>query len=210
MEHIKTMYSKKIATDVGEIVIEGPVPSDIMREYSFHDGLRAFREPKGQFKAILEIAELAEGRIIIARKEKVIVGYATLLYPEVPERWAEGDMDDLLELGAIEVALDYRKYSLGKNILAVAMLDPYMEHYIVISTECYWHWDLSHSGLDIWEYRSVMERTMAAGGLKWLTTDDPEINAHPANCLMARVGKHVPATSVVKFDQLRFKYKTMY
>src|SRR5699024_11905844 len=53
-----------------KIVIEGPVSSDTLKTYSFDDGLDAFRRPKDQLEAILEIADLDEGRIIIARDRK--------------------------------------------------------------------------------------------------------------------------------------------
>lgn len=210
MKHIKTYFSQTIGTKSGDIVIEGPVPSEILKKLKFHSGLDAFREPEEQFEALLEIAELEEGRIIIARKDVLIVGYATFLYPDPQERWSEEEMDDLLELGAIEIAPEFRNIAISKNILVVSMMDPYMENYIVITTEYYWHWDLKTSGLDIWEYRKVMEKTMSAGGLQWYATDDPEITSHPANCLMAKIGKNVPLSSIDKFDKLRFKYRFMY
>ena len=40
-----------------------------------------------------------------------------------------------------------------------------MEDYIIITTEYYWHWDLKGTGLNVWEYRKVMEKMMNAGGL---------------------------------------------
>ena len=46
---------------------------------------------------------------------------------------------------------------------------------------------------------------MNAGGLKYYATDDPEISSHPANCLMARIGKRVDPESIQQFDNLRFK-----
>jgi acetoin utilization protein AcuA len=55
-----------------------------------------------------------------------------------------------------------------------------------------------------------MEKMMSAGGLVYFATDDPEISSHPANCLMARIGKRVPTESIQKFDQLRFMNRFMY
>ena len=60
--------------------------------------LVAFRPPAQQHKALIGIAELPEGRIIIARIENTIVGYVTFLYPDPLERWSEGKMDNLIEL----------------------------------------------------------------------------------------------------------------
>ena len=104
----------------------------------------------------------------------------------------------------------FRGTGVGKNLLIVSMMDDAMEDYIIITTEYYWHWDLKGTGLNVWEYRKVMEKMMNAGGLEWYATDDPEICSHPANCLMVRIGNRVDAESIRKFDRLRFKNRFMY
>ncbi|MCM3715002.1 GNAT family N-acetyltransferase [Alkalihalobacillus oceani] len=210
MIHSKTYYCVEVLFDGRPLQIEGPVPAERLETYAFHPGLVAFRPPEEQKKALLEIADLPEGRINIIRDAQTVVGYVTFVYPDPMERWAEGKMENLLELGAIEVAPDYRGAQLGKNLLRMSMLDDAMEDYIIITTEYYWHWDLKGSGLDVWEYRKVMEKMMNAGGLEWYATDDPEICSHPANCLMARIGKRISAESLQKFDQLRFQNRFMY
>jgi acetoin utilization protein AcuA len=116
----------------------------------------------------------------------------------------------LLELGAIEVAPAYRGCSVGKTLLTVSMMDEQMENYIVMTTEYYWHWDLKGMKKDVWEYRKIMEKMMNAGGLVWFATDEPEISSHPANCLMARIGKNVSQESIEQFDRLRFYHRYMY
>ncbi|RHW40772.1 GNAT family N-acetyltransferase [Neobacillus notoginsengisoli] len=210
MEHKKTYNAKELKTPNGHLIIEGPISSEKLASYEFHEDLTSFRQPHQQHKALIEIAALPEGRIIIARNLHTIVGYATYLYPDPLERWSEGNMEDLIELGAIEVIPEFRGFSVGKNLLKVSMMDDAMEDYITITTEYYWHWDLKGTGLNVWEYRKVMEKMMNAGGLEWYATDDPEISSHPANCLMARIGKRVPTESIQKFDQLRFKNRFMY
>lgn len=60
------------------------------------------------------------------------------------------------------------------------------------------------TGLSIWQYRNVMEKMMAHGGLKPMSTDDPEIVSHPANCLLVRIGENVDAESIKLFDSMRF------
>lgn len=142
MEHPKTYYSKTITRETGTILIEGPVPASELANYTFHEGLTAFRTPEEQKQALVEIADLPEGRIIIARVDELVVGYVTYLYPDPLERWSEGNMDNLIELGAIEVAPPFRGCSLGKHLLDVSMMDEQMENYIIITTEYYWHWDL--------------------------------------------------------------------
>lgn len=210
MEHRKTYNAKEIRTKNSRLIIEGPVTAEKLASYEFHKDLVAFRPPEQQRKALIEIAGLPEGRIIIARTHDTIVGYVTYLYPDPMERWSEGKMENLIELGAIEVVPEVRGSSVGKSLLQVSMMDDMMENYIVITTEYYWHWDLKGTGLNVWEYRKIMEKMMNAGGLEYYATDDPEISSHPANCLMARIGKNIDQESVQKFDQLRFHNRFMY
>jgi acetoin utilization protein AcuA len=192
------------------LLLEAPLSSKALQSYDFHSGLVAFRPPNQQKEALLEIADLPEGRINVVRDGNMIVGYVTFVYPDPMERWSEGKMDNLIELGAIEIAPEYRGAKIGKNLLRLSVQDDAMEDYIIITTEYYWHWDLKGSGLDVWEYRKVMEKIMNAGGLEWFATDDPEICSHPANCLMARIGKRVDTNSIQQFDQLRFQNRFMY
>ncbi|MFC7393606.1 GNAT family N-acetyltransferase [Scopulibacillus cellulosilyticus] len=210
MNHIKTYNAMTLATPKGKLVIEGPIPKSRLETYQFHDDLTAFRPAQEQFEALKEIADLPDGRIIIARNHNKIIGYVTYLYPDPLERWSESNNPYLIELGAIEVIPDFRKYKVGKGLLNVSMMDPFMDNYIIITTEYYWHWDLKGTGLSVWDYRKVMEKMMQAGGLEVFATDDPEICSHPANCLMVRIGSHVPKDAIEDFDHLRFKYKYMY
>ena len=210
MDHPKKYFSKTIQTDHGELIIEGPVESALLETYHFHENLTSFRQPAQQHKAIVEIASLPEARIIIARLDQTIVGYVTYLYPDPLERWSKTTLENLLELGAIEVIPEFRGFSVAKNMLNLSMLDDAMEDYIIITTEYYWHWDLKGTGLNVWEYRKMMEKMMNAGGLIQFATDDPEICSHPANCLMVRMGKRVTTEEIQAFDALRFLQRYMY
>jgi len=210
MEYKKNFFQKELITDSGVLIIEGPMESEHLKSLTFHHDLVAFRPPQKQHEAIIEIAQLPEGRIIIARNNDTIVGYVTFLFPDPLERWSEGKMDNLIELGAIEIIPAYRGQSVGKNLLLVSFMDDAMEDFIVITTEYYWHWDLKGTGLDVWEYRKVMEKMMNTVGLEWYATDDPEICSHPANCLMVRIGERIDQESVQKFDGIRFMNRYFY
>jgi len=200
----------ELETKHGTVVIEGPIVSEEIAKLEFHEDLVAFRLPDAQHKAIIGIAKLPEGRIIIVRDQQTIVGYCTFLHPDPLETWSKGNMENLIELGAIEVIPKYRGTGVGKTLLRVSMMDDAMEDYITITTEYYWHWDLKGTGLNVWEYRKVMEKMMQAGGLMYFATDDPEISSHPANCLMAKIGNRVDNDSIQQFDQLRFMNRFMY
>jgi acetoin utilization protein AcuA len=210
MEHKKIYHSYMIQHMNQSIIIEGPLPLECLSSYVMHPELDAFRRPKEQLLALLEIAVLPEGRILIARDAETIVGYVTFHYPDEMERWSEGGMLDLVELGAIEVANAYRSKGIGKQLLALAFKNQQFDNSIVFSTEYYWHWDLQSSGLNIWQYRQMMQSLMESAGLTLFATDDPEICSHPANCLMAKIGPEVPLTSIERFDRLRFQRRIMY
>ncbi len=210
MEHRKTYNAMEVKHKNGDLVIEGPISGSELASLEFHEHLVAFRPPEQQRKALIEIADLPEGRILIARDMNEIVGYVTYLYPDPLERWSKGKMENLIELGAIEVIPKFRSGGVGKALLEVSMMDDAMEDYIILTTEYYWHWDLKGTKLNVWEYRKVMEKMMNVGGLEYYATDDPEISSHPANCLMARIGKRVDQESIQQFDSLRFMNRFMY
>lgn len=210
MEHIKVYHRTDLEREGKTLVVEGPVSTEHLKTLVMHKDLDAFRRPKDQHEALIEIAGLPEGRIILVRDENTIVGYVTFHYPDEMERWSEGNMEDLVELGAIEVANDYRHLGLGKRLIKLAFLDEQLENMIVFTTEYYWHWDLRGDLSNVWDYRKMMEKLMKSVDMVWFATDDPEICSHPANCLMVRIGKYVPQASVEKFDTIRFRQRFMF
>ncbi|XKE79144.1 GNAT family N-acetyltransferase [Oceanobacillus kapialis] len=211
MKHTKTHHAILREHPQGErVTLEGPLNSEQLKNYHFHEQLTAFRPAAKQFEALQSIADFREGRIIVARTDDTIIGYVTYLHPDPLERWSEFKMEELMELGAIEVIPSYRGAKIASGLLQVSMMDEYMEKYIIISTEYYWHWDLDGTKLSIWDYRKVMEKMMATGGLLPAPTDDPEIISHPANCLMVRIGEKVSEESVAMFDKLRFLQRHQY
>lgn len=210
MDHVKRYHSLPWEANGRTLMIEGPISGAELAAYRFDDGLKAFRLPDMQHKALVEIADLSEGRVIVAREEDLVLGYVTFLHPDPLERWSQAKLPDLLELGAIEISPLVRAGGVAKKLLEVSFLDDAMEDYIIITTEYYWHWDLRGTGLDVWQYRKVMEKVMGSVGMIWLATDDPEICSHPANCLMAKIGKRVSPESVEAFDAMRFQNRFLY
>jgi acetoin utilization protein AcuA len=95
-------------------------------------------------------------------------------------------------------------------MIQLAFLEEQLENMIVFTTEYYWHWDLKGSLSNVWDYRKMMEKLMKSVDMVWFATDDPEICSHPANCLMVRIGKEVPLSSVEKFDTIRFHQRFMF
>lgn len=205
LKHHKTFFQNKIKQEGQTIIIEGPLPAKTLEQYNFDQSLTAFRRPDDQFKALKEIADLDEGRIIICRVEDTIIGYVTFLHPDPLERWSDGNHPFIMELGAIEVSLAYRGLSLASLMLELSIKDDFVENYIIITTEYYWHWDLKNSGLDVYEYKDLMIKLMKVAGFEVFQTNDPEITGHPANTLMARIGKNINDRQMQQFDEIRFK-----
>lgn len=210
MEHLKINVRYSLEHPGRTLIVEGPIAPEVLQTFEMHPALDAFRRPAEQLEALIEIAGLPEGRIIVAREDRLIVGYVTFHYPDELERWSDAGMEDLIELGAIEVANDYRGFGIGKALVTCAFAEGQLDNAIVYTTEYYWHWDLESSGLNVWQYREMMEKLMKYVGMVWFATDDPEICAHPANCLMVRIGKDVPLSSVEHFDRVRFRQRFMY
>lgn len=212
MEHRKRfqIMEKYIPSMQERITISGPIPPKQLSGMIMDATLDAFRRPIEQHEALIEIASLPEGRIIAATIDKLIIGYVTFHYPDEYERWSEGNMIDLVELGAIEVADQYRGIGLGKDMIRLSFADQQLDNMIIYTTEYYWHWDLEGSGLNVWDYRKMMEKLMQSVDMIWYATDDPEICAHPANCLMVKIGSEVPLTSIEQFDRVRFRSRFMY
>lgn len=131
MQHVKNYYREEVNTIHGIVVVEGPVSPKTLEQYNFDEDLVAFRPPEQQKRALIEIAGLDEGRIIIARNESTTIGYVTFLYPDPLERWSEDKIENMLELGAIEVAPAYRGTGVGKKLLEVSFMDHEMEKYLI-------------------------------------------------------------------------------
>lgn len=205
MKHQKHYFKMHTQSKTDTVTIEGPVDSDTLKTYTFDDELTSFRRPSEQFQALIEIADLPEGRIIVSHINKHIVGYIIFVYPDPLERWSDGNHPFIIELGAVEVALSFRSYGLAGKMLELATYDDFIENYIIITTEYYWHWDLKNSGLDVYEYKNLMIRLMQHANFEVFQTNDPEITGHPANTLMARIGKNINDKQMQQFDEIRFK-----
>lgn len=210
MDHYKIPSSHTLGYADRTITVSGPRSPETLEALSMHKDLDAFRSPHEQLEALIEIARLPEGRVITATENQTIIGYVTFHYPDELELWSQGGMEDLIELGAIEVADDYRGMGLGRLLISTSFEQKQLENCIVFTTEYYWHWDLRGSGLDVWAYRQMMEKLMKTVDMVWYATDDPEICSHPANCLMVRIGQEVPLSSQESFDRVRFRQRFMY
>lgn len=191
-----------------EYILDGPVPAETLKKLNINKKLTNFRPAEEQKIALISISELPGGMIYIARCDREIVGYITFYRPEEYFRWSKHPK--ILELGGIEISSEWRKKGIAEALLKEAFSNPVMEESIIITMEFCWSWDVKGSGLEIFEYQKMLEKLFGIVSLKRRATNDPEITEHPANVLMARMGKHVRAEDIMLFEKMLIEEKPQF
>jgi acetoin utilization protein AcuA len=135
--------------------------------------------------------EGGQGRLVVARSGKDIVGYAVITRPDSQERWGDPNAPELWELAFIEVARGWRQRGTGRELLRACFADGALDDRIVLATAYVWHWDLKGTGLSKEAYQDILVRTFRSIGFEPLETDEPNIQEDPANRLFARIGPRV-------------------
>ena len=80
MAHKKTYNAKELKTQHGDLIIEGPVSSDKLASYSFHEHRQPFDLRHNSIKRYLD-CQFRRRKIILSRHRDTIVGYVTYLFP---------------------------------------------------------------------------------------------------------------------------------
>lgn len=192
-------------TPKGTIYIEGPCSGTYLADLTMNPKLTNFRPAVKQKHALIKITNIPHGMIYIARHVKEIVGYVTFHLSDESSRWIKHPQ--VLELGGIEISSDWRRCKIAETIMQTSFTNPVMENHIVITMEMCWHWDTRNTKLDIWNYQRVLTQIFGSVGMKRIPTDDPDIIEHPANVLMARIGKNVSTNAITLFESMRFLNK---
>lgn len=192
----------KLETPRGPVYIEGPAEGSYLGALEMNGKLTNFRPPNKQQEALIRITGLPESMVYIARHENEIIGYVTFHKADEFTRWHKHPR--VLEMGGIEISSEWRQCKVGENLMRVAFSNKTLADYIVLTMEYCWHWDLRSSKLDVWEYQKMLTKLFARVGLEKVTTDDPDITEHPANVLMARIGKNVSKQDIMLFESMRF------
>ena len=193
-----TLYTAR-----GALHFQGPLTYQEINQLHMDEGLDKFRNPREQKETLAYISTLPEGRVFVARSGRTITGYLTFHLPEFP-RWNQCGLKEVIELGGMEVSRSCRGMGIALGLLQYAFSSHDFEDYIVISMETYCNWDLRGSGLNLWEYRNMLENLLSKVGLERRLTDDPEVTDHPANMLTVRVGGNVSPETLAEFEKLLF------
>lgn len=158
-----------------------------------------------QHTALITVATLAYGRVLVAHQGRHLVAYLTFHAPEGDCRWAALPYGKILELGGIEVARGFRHMGLAKRLMDEAFTSPEFDDAIVYAQALTWCWDLEGTGMSMAEYREMMLRLFTAYGFKSYLTDEPNIRYHRANILLARIGARTPPALAEEFHAILIK-----
>jgi acetoin utilization protein AcuA len=155
-----------------------------------------------QHAALLKVAGLASGRVLVAHVGHQFVAYLTFHPPEDHSRWVSLPQGKILELGGIEVARGFRGMGLARRLMDQAFAPPDFDEIIVYAEALTWCWDLEGSGMGMAEYRQMMLRLFGAYGFKPCVTDEPNILYDRTSVLLARLGPKSPSALVGEFQGL--------
>ena len=155
-----------------------------------------------QHAALVKVASLARGRVLVAHRGRHLVAYLAFHPLEEDNRWVSLPHGQILELGGIEVARGLRGMGLARRLMDQAFASPDFEDIIVYAQALTWCWDLEGSGMSMAEYRQMMLRLFGAYGFEPYVTDEPNIQYDRASLLLARIGSKTPPTLVKQFEAL--------
>ena len=168
----------------------GLVPDPGIGAFSHYSPQAAQR----QLAALARVTALSHSRVLVAHSGQRLVAYLTFHPAERDSRWASLSSGQILELGGIEVARDFRGRGLARQLMHRAFAPPDFDATIVYAQALTWCWDLEGSGLSLADYRAMMLRLFHASGFEPLATDEPNIRYDRANLLLVRVGPAVSPT----------------
>ena len=153
-----------------------------------------------QLGALVKVAGLPWGRVLVAHQGQRLVAYVTFHPPEADSRWGSLPPRQILELGGIEVARALRGRRLARQLMDRAFSPPDFDAAIVYAQALTWCWDLQWGGLSMADYRQMMLRLFEAHGFEPYATDEPNIRYDRANLLLVRIGAETPAPLVKQFQ----------
>ncbi|MDZ7801271.1 MAG: GNAT family N-acetyltransferase [Trueperaceae bacterium] len=173
------------------------------RPLPLHEALDVFRKPADQAEALADIARDPRGHVFVAERDDHTVGYATFHPPGRDETWGRLPSENIVEIGAVEIAPYLRGEHLAERLLQQAFGDGRFDDAVVFATMYAWHYDLARTGLTPFAYKRLLEKLYRKVGLVPLPTADPEVRMDAANALMARVGPNADPDAVRTFHALR-------
>jgi len=174
-----------------------------LERHPFHPDLNVFRPSQRQQEALVKLAASGEGCVSAAFAAGRTVAYVALQKPDRFERWSEDPTGRIWELGAVEVAPEWRGRGLARRLLKQTFAVGLFDDKIVIAQLLSWHYDTDRTGVSPFTYREALIRLYREVGFRVWRTNDPEIAGRIENALMARIGAKAPPEAVESFHKLR-------
>jgi len=178
-------------------------PAARLREHPFHSELNIFRPPERQHEALVGLVEDGQGMVSAAFAAGQTVAYAAFQLPDSFESWSQDPNQKIWELGAVEVAPEWRGQGLARRLLAETFATGFFEDKVVIAQLLSWHYDTERTGLSTFAYRELLIKLYRSLGFEIWRTSDPDIAGHIENALMARIGSRAAEETVKLFHRLR-------
>jgi acetoin utilization protein AcuA len=132
------------------------------------------------------------GKVALALLDmKTIVGFASLDFPNSGNRWGSIGGKTVMELNAVEVIPELRKYRIAQYLLNQLMADSELEQKILYLVSYQWIWDLDQTNLSPHAYRNLLIKLFSGVGFKESVTNEPNVCLNKDNIFMVRFGKNV-------------------
>jgi acetoin utilization protein AcuA len=152
-----------------------------------------------QHAALIRVASLVEGRVLVAHLGCRLVGFLTFHPPPAGSRWADLPRGQVLELGGIEVARGFRGRGVARSLMDAAIGSGDCDAAIVYAQGLTWCWDMTGSRMDPSEYRAMILRLFGVYGFERCVTDEPDVSYDRTSVLLVRIGRQAPAPLVQAF-----------
>ncbi len=178
----------------GGILLRSLTAPDHLDALALCEGLGAYcRYRSGETLAMLRrVLRARQSRVVVAVTGNMLVGYLAIFQPGSEERWGQGSIPGLVELGALEVDRAWRRRGVARFLLQAAFAGGALDSAIVIAPQFATDWDLEATGLTWREYRQLILRLFRRHGFAEFMTDEPLLAADSRNCLLVRVGEAAP------------------
>ena len=178
-------------------------PAARLQERPFHPELNIFRPPERQREALINLIADGQGIVSAALAGEQTVAYVAFQLPDPFESWSQDPNQKIWELGAVEVAPEWRGQGLARRLLEQTFATGFFDDKVVVAQLLSWHYDTERTGLSAFAYRELLVKLYRSLGLEVWRTNDPDIAGHIENALMARIGPLAAEETVELFHRLR-------
>jgi acetoin utilization protein AcuA len=188
-------HTCEFETSKGTVYLKRRCSPQLIKRLKIDHGIGTFfRYTDGaterQRKLFLDIACHEDEEVILAISENdIIIGAITMLHPGPEERWGKIEDPRIIEMGSIEVSVNWRGLGIARKLLEYTFANGTYDDKIVYSMELAWHWDFKHTTISKFEYRDILLRLFQAVGFVQLDTDEPDVLMDSANMLTVRMGE---------------------